>query len=106
MARGIPAPEHIKDPYVREFCTAIREAVEVLRGNVGNFDEKALTVKMLREIEVIGVDTGRNNTLFNPNAPAPAAFSTEAVVRATETITNNTSVVITDNNGSALVMQL
>lgn len=66
--RGIPSPTIIKDNATRQVCVALYEALEQLRGNVGLYKDKAITVRDLSDIGVVGIldGAGGNSSLYKP----------------------------------------
>ena len=76
-AKGLSRPTFAPDSPQTRFLFALHEAIATLTGNIGAMEDRALTVRDLMGLGLVGLENGR---IYNPNkAAAPGFGSGQAV---------------------------
>ncbi len=107
--RRIPSPQRIEDKNLRDILEAMRERLEVLFGERGPTEDRALLVSDLTEMGLIGVAED-NVTLYDKTVTTTPideiAPITDPEFEYTQFIlTTTTGIPIVDSSGAQLVSQ-
>jgi hypothetical protein len=78
--KNIPSVDRIKDVELRNILSAIKEGMEILAGQRGSINDRALLVKDLTNLGLLRVHNEK--TLYDPNKAEAQGFAETTVQRA------------------------